>query len=414
MAAFMSGLLGGLGGGLLDRERQQHEDKVRDAESRKRILETVMNNPDTRPEDKQAILKILISPGGLDQPKGKGKGKGKGNPDAGNPLHDFLDRLSGLGSGGGGIGTPPFIAPGMRAEGSPPPPVTPQSLTVPPMPSQGATGQPGATEKPETSQPTGKPNQALSVPAMPQQGIFKTQAEKDQEEIDRQKRYYQEVVKPEKEEERKALEEHEDKLIKAGQAREDAKLQAAQDREDARQHALDTRMKLQEGFQLEMEGIKERAAENRERIRDAAQLRLTDAKTADVIDKQGRIERQKNVSETLKSLQQQITTATGLLKSREAEAQKQSWWKFWQDSPDTKSAQEDIDNAKSALAFLTDHKTAVIEGKENMDEVTAKTEDILRNGQPTWSQSNWVKEHPGKDVTKAALLAKQQGLQVVP
>src|SRR5260221_8487541 len=94
MAAFMGGLLGGIGKGLLDRERKQHEDKVRDNESRQRILQSVMNNPDTRPEDKQAILKILITP--ADEAKGKGKGKGQGK----NPLHDFLDRL------GGDIGGP--------------------------------------------------------------------------------------------------------------------------------------------------------------------------------------------------------------------------------------------------------------------------------------------------------------------
>jgi hypothetical protein len=444
--AFVSGLLGGFGKTALENKRKKHEEDMREVEGRKRILENVLNNPDTRPEDRQAILKILLTPSSGDS-GGKGKGKGKGKQ-ANDPVQQFMDMLGGMGTGaqatpaaGGGtggaqggspaapqtgsgsFGEVPTTGPGgyagprvlppsnddiaVRRGGGPVPDPDQQPFSVAPMP--GASN--GAGTTPTTN---GKSTAPLSVKAMPTQGIFKTQAEKDQEQIDFEKRHYEEVVKPEKEAERKALADREDLLIRAGNEREDAKLKAQQERDDARQLALDTRMKSQEAFQERMARMREDSASNRQMRHDAAMLRLTDSKAADAMDKQAVVERQKNISETLKLMQQQLTSATGLLKSREAEAEKRGLMSFWKDAPDTKSAMEDVENATAAISYLTDHKTAVISGKEDMDEVTAKTDDILRNGQPQWSSSAWSKANPGKDVKAAELAAMKAGMKVVP
>jgi hypothetical protein len=427
MGDFLGGLLSGVGKGLLDRERKQHDDKIRDNESRQRILESVMNNPDTRPEDKQAILKILITP------SDQGSGKGKGKKQASNPLHDFIDKVGGMMGGATGSassnssGTVPTKGPGGYSGpdvlpasnddiaggptprgGGPVPDPAQKPLSVPQMPS-------GASASPANGKPAGANGQGLSVPPMPQKGIFKSQQEKDQEQIDREKNFYEQVTKPEKEADQKALQDREDKLIQAGHDREDAKEKAQQLRDDARQRALDTRMKSQQGFQERMEEMRARSAENRDRIRSAEQFKLTDSKTYAAMGKQNQAERQKSVSETLKSLQQQITTSTGVMKSRESEASKQPSYEFWKNAPDTKSAKEDIENANAAYQFLTDHKTAVIEGKEDMDDITEKTEDIVRNGVPIQSKAEWVKNNPDrKDADQVMQKLARTGVKVVP
>ncbi len=423
MAAFMSGLLSGFGSTLLEQKRKKHEEDLRAAESRKRILETVMNNPDTKPGDKQELLKILITPdvgtsGGKE--KGKGKGKQQGGGDA---LSQFLERLGGMnveGKASPGAGGGPSGASGGAAASPAPPQPSPEDsqfapregsvpgkFSVPPMPS-------GATNGAGKAQPTGSGSQPLSVKPMPTQGIFKTTQEKNQEEIDLEKARYEQITGPEKDKERKAVQDREDALIKAGNERKDAELKAQQEREDARQLALDTRLKSQQGFQERMERMRENATSDRQMSHDAAVLRLTDSKAADALGKQATAERQKNISETLKLMQQQLTGATGLLKSREAEAEKRGLMQFWKDAPDTQGAMEDVENAKAAISYLTDHKTAVISGKEDMDEVTAKTEDIIRNGQPEWSSSAWSQKNPGKDVKVAELAAMKAGMKVVP
>jgi hypothetical protein len=425
MAAFVSGLLGTLGGSLLDHEQQQHAEKVAEVKNRQDALKAFLSSPDLTPEARIAGFKALLAAAPDKQEKGK---KGKGKQAASDPLSQFMDMLGGSqgkatsGAGGGpgggqGATTATPAAPQASPEDSqfaPREGSTPASLAIPPIPGTQATGQPGAQNGAGTTPTNGKSAAPLSVKPMPTQGIFKSQADKDQEQLDFEKRRYEQVVKPEKEAERKALQEREDELIRAGNEREDAKLKAQQQRDDARQLALDTRMKSQEAFQERMATMREHASSDRQMRHDAATLRLTDSKAADALDKQATAERQKNISETLKLMQQQLTSSTGLLKSREAEAEKRGWTSFWKDAPDTQSAMEDVENAKAAITYLTEHKTAAISGKEDMDEVTAKTEDILRNGQPQWSRAAWAQANQGKDVKAAELAAMKAGMKVVP
>jgi hypothetical protein len=253
-----------------------------------------------------------------------------------------------------------------------------------------------------------------TVPTPPQRKVFKTEQDKQDEEIAFEKRKQSEVIGPEKRAEEAATEERERLRIKGEEERQDARDKTTMERQEATQKALDMRLKNQQGFQLSLERLKELAADNRERMREASQWKLTDTKAGDALEKQAIAERAKNVSETLKTLQAQLTQATTVQKQREAEAEKRGWTSFWKDSVDVTSAAEDIENAKAAITFLTDNKADVISGKKDMDEITGKTEDILRNGQPQWSRGAWSAANPGKDVEKASLAAMKQGLKVVP
>lgn len=266
-----------------------------------------------------------------------------------------------------------------------------------------------------------------SVPEPPARKIFKTEKDLEDEQIRLEKRRAEEVTGPEKREEEKARLEEETTREKAAQEREDVRQQAQDLRDDMRQQAMDLRLKNQQGFQLSLERLREIASENRERIRDSAMFRLTDVKASDALDKQARVERAKNITSTLGDLQKQLTQATNVWKAKTAQVaamQKQAAANpvhqmfglgvDFSQLPDVTAAQQDIENAKAAISYLTANKSAVIDGKADMDEVTAKTEDIMRNGQPQWSKSAWSAANPGKDADRAALQAMKQGLKVIP
>ena len=386
-----SGLLGGLIEGyssqMLKKADLQHQQEMEDKQNRISYLKAAIGSGQLTPDALNAAIDELgeITGGG-----GGKKGKGGGGL-------DILKKLAGH--------------------------VSQQQLPTPfqqrvPETSGGSTErtlgdvpQPERRTAQEMSSLTGSLGQ---TPTPPQRKVYKTAQDEEDERIRLAKRMQTEVTGPAKQAEEEAEQKREETRLASEETRAAARDKATQDRADATQHALDTRLKNQQSFQERIERMRETAADNRERLRDVVQFRLTDSKAADALEKQATAERAKNVSETLKGLQQQITTATGLLKSRESEAQKQSWYQFWKDSPDTVSAQEDIANAQAAFTFLTDHKTAVIQGKEDMDEITAKTEDILRNGQPQWSRAAWAAANPGKDVEKASIAAMKQGLKVGP
>jgi hypothetical protein len=255
-----------------------------------------------------------------------------------------------------------------------------------------------------------------SVPTPPKRKIYKTDRDREDEAIAFDKRREQEITGPADERRAKAEDERQ-------KAREDA----AQERAEANQRALDLRLKNQQSFQLSLERLKQSAADNRERMRNANEVRSMDRKAGDVLDKQNMTERQKNITSTLNDLQKQLTQATNVWKAKEAEAanmrkqaeanpvhQALGLGVDWSKLPDVQAAKEDIDNAKAALAYFNDHKTAVAQGKEDMDEITAKTEDILRNGQPEWSRAAWSEANSGKDAEKASIAAMKQGFKVVP
>jgi hypothetical protein len=255
-----------------------------------------------------------------------------------------------------------------------------------------------------------------SIPLPPKRKIYKSAEDQENEELAFEKRREEEVTGPAEERRQKAEDE-----------RQAARDRDAQARADATQRALDLRLKNQQNFQLSLERLKQAASDNRERMRNANEVRVMDRKAAETLDKQNIAERQKGVSSTLSDLQKQLTQATAVWKQKESEAanmrkladanpihQKLGLGVDWSKLPDVQAAQEDIENAKAALVFFNDHKTGVIQGKEDMDDITAKTEDILRNGQPEWSRSSWSQANPEKDAEKASIAAMKQGFKVVP
>jgi hypothetical protein len=385
--ALLSGLVSGYSQQMLKKIDLQHQEEMQDKQNRVSYLRAAISSGQLTDDAMSAAIDEL---GEI-----TGGGGGKKGKDGGGGL-DLLKKIAGHVSkqqlptpfeskvqGQGGSQE--------RTLGDVPQPERGAAQTV-----QGLTGSLGQT------------------PTPPQRKVYKTSEDEQDEKIAGAKSMQQEVTGPA--EKQRADEEAARQAARDADLdkREAAREKAAADRAEATQHALDVRTRNQQAFQERIERMREQAADNRERMRDAATFKLTDSKAGDQLEKVATAERAKNISETLKGLQAQITQATGLLKTREAEAQKQSWYQFWKDSPDTKSAQEDIGNAQAAVTFLTDHKTAVIQGKEDMDDITAKTEDILRNGQPQWSRSQWLAAHAGGDAEKASIAATKKGLKVVP
>lgn len=393
--ALISGLIEGYTGQMLKKRDMEHQQEQEDRRNRIDYLRVAISSGQLKPDAMNAAVDEL----------GEITGEGSGGKKGKSSGTDILKRLLGK--------------------------VTPQQQPVPfeqRVAGEGGSRAPGLGEVPARMQapsaevaattPGGKVDPSKlgfgQVPTRPKPQIYKTPQEQQDEAIAFERRKEEEVTGPAEQRRLDAEAARQKERDDAAAAREAAREKAAQDRDDARQRALDVRLKNQQQFEERIKRMQEDAATNRERMRDAAQFRLSDSKAADALEKQAQAERAKNISETLKLMQQGLTQATGLLKSREAEAQKQPWYQFWKDAPDTASAAEDIENAKAAITFLTDHKTDVIAGKEDMDEITAKTEDIMRNGQPQWSRSQWAAANPGKDVEKASLAAMKAGMKVVP
>jgi len=457
MAAFFTGLLSGGASGLLDYEARQHKEKLDEIDKRREIIKVVMPSLPHDMQGRALELLLGISP---ETETGKGKGKGKGNADQQRDAayREFIDQVKGSGQvkptpgivagpGGppdiGGAGTagaagaagapagtigsartPPIIEPttgeAMGQAKTPPVfslPKVPgtqnlspsQQFSVPPMPQAPGT-------------------QALSVGAMPQNPFERAAQERAQEQIDLEKMKATQITGPEKEAEHKARMEEEAAKEKAQTERETAKDIATQEREDTKEKALNLRLKNQQNLQLSLERLKEVAADNRMSKHDAVLLRMTNIKAAEALERQAIQDRQKNITGTIADLQKQLTQATSVYKARESEAakmraqaaanpikQKLGMGVDWSQLPDVQAAQEDIDNAKAALAFLTDHKVGAVSGKEDLEDITAKTEDILRNGPQTQSKSDWIKNNPGRsDVDAVMLKLQKQGIKVIP
>jgi hypothetical protein len=386
--ALLSGLIEGYAGQKLKQADMQHAEEQANKKTRVEYLKAAIGSGQLTPDAMSAAIDELgeITGGGGGGKKGKGGGGG-------------LDMLKKLAGHVAQQQMPTPFEQKVQGEGG----SRERSLGDVPQPERGAA---------QTTQAlTGSLGQ---TPTPPQRKVFKTAQDEQDEKIAGAKRMQQEVTGPAEKERLDAEQKREETRLKSEEERQAARDKDAKDRAEATQHALDVRTKNAQAFQERMERLREAAAMDRERLRDVQMFKLSDVKASQGLEKVAMTDRAKNISETLKGLQAQITQATGLLKSREAEAQKQSWYQFWKDSPDTKSAQEDIANAQAAFTFLTDHKTSVIQGKEDMDDITAKTEDILRNGQPEWSRGAWAAANPGKDPEKASIAATKQGLKVVP
>jgi hypothetical protein len=193
---------------------------------------------------------------------------------------------------------------------------------------------------------------------------------------------------------------------------------------------LNAQLTIKQNFDDHLQQMRDASAERRERMRSADEIRLYDKRAGDALDKQNKQSLQKEVSENLSSLQKQLTDSTRVFMQAQAagnklneDAQKQTkWQRFWtpidlSKEPDTQEASSQIDNAKAAIGYLTQHKDKVIQGKEDIDEVNDNVQDILRNGPHVLKKSDFFADNPGAteaDWQQQAAEAKQNGWEIRP
>jgi hypothetical protein len=388
MGGFISGLIGGYTDQMIKKEKLSHDEEIANKKARSDVLSAALASGRLTTEAQDAALDQLM------ELSGGGKGK-KGGPDIKGMFSKLIGRyhqqqIPSLEEAtaqkqqqGGGVsrGT-------QRTTQAP-------FEEVPPAPKAGAGIEP--------------------VPQGPAKGkVFKTTEELADEDIAAKKKLYERVTGPEKRKEEEAAAERERIRQKAQDEREDTRIAEQEKRDNARQAAMDARLKQTQGFQERMKRMEIAAANDRELKREIAQFRLTDSKTADALEKTAIQQRRMALTSTLSNLEASITQATGLQKSREAEGAKKGWTQFWKDNPDIEGAKQERENALAARDFLNEHKDAIINGKEDMDEMVGKANDIIREGPTEWSRSVYVNENPGKDANKAAIEARKKGMKVVP
>jgi hypothetical protein len=359
---FINGLIGGYAGELEKKKDAEYEQEKETRKNRLQYVTAAIASGKLEPAAMDAALDEMDELTGGSK---KGKGKGKGGFQA----RDAIKRLVGQFHDQMGEQPVPFEkrmkpqAPGADATGAAAPAgdtgggTPPASLgEVPTRPGAAAPAAPAAGATP--SEPPTRP------------GVFQTPAEEGQADFERNKPTldYQAA--------------QEEKKQKHLDTREDIKAKEAQEREDARQHALDLRQKNQQAFQLQMERLREGASMDRELKSQSFQMKLTDDKQAAAIDKETQTQRNTIYNGTLTSFRQQLAQASSLLKSREGEAQRQSWYQFWKDSPDVLGAKQDIENLQSTVNFLERNRADVSSGKVDMTDIVDQAEDILLNGVP--------------------------------
>ena len=368
---FIPGLIQGYTGQLEKKKDMQYQQEKEERAARVEVLTKALSDPTLRPEARDAALKELNEIHGGKKQKDGGPG-------------DILKRLIGefhsqyqpvpqqFGAQAQGAAPASAAAPATGEEAQPPLTAAPPYSAAPAPASLGEVPvRPGAAA-PAAPPGGGAPAAASATPSEPPQrpGVFQTPAEEGQAEFARQKPLLDYQAKQEE-----LKQQHLD-------TREDRKLKEQQDREDARQAALALRQKNQEAFQERMARLREIAAADRQSKSESFQIRLTDQKQADAMDKQAAARRNTEYNGTLTSFRQQLAQAQALLRSRESEAQKTSWYEFWKDSPDVKGAREDITNLQSTVNFLERNRGAVVSGTADIDDIVDQAEDILTNGVP--------------------------------
>lgn len=392
---FISGLVGAYSQQMLRKMDLEHQTEQEDRKNRVSYLQAAIGSGKLTPDAMNAAIDELgeITSGG-------GKKGGE--------RLDILKKL--IGKVAHPQGPTPFEQRVPGEGGS-----RPQTIGDIPAPTRAATAQAAASTP-------GKVDLSKaglgSIPLPPKRGkVFKNQQDFDNEQLAFEQKREEEVTGP-----------AERRRAQAEDERQAARDKAAQERADTTQRALELRLRNQQAFELSMQRLKDASAENRERMRNAAEVRAMDRKAGDALDKQNMAERQKSVTSTLADLQKQLTQATNVWKSKQAEAdsmakqaaaspvhQMLGMGVDWSKLPDVQAAQDDIDNAKAALTFFNDNKADIIGGKADMDEITAKTEDILRNGQPQQSRSEWMQANPGRtDVDDVMRKLMKQGVKITP
>lgn len=357
---FINGLIGGYAGQL---EKKKDAEYAEEKESRKNRLQFVTAAIASGKLEPAAMDAALDEMDELTGSKKGGKGgKGKGGFQA----RDAIKRLVGQFHDQMGEQPVPFEkrmqSPGAEATGAAAPAGDTGGSTPPASLGEVPT-RPGAA-----ATPAGGGGTSDEPPKRP--GVFQTPAEEGQAEFERNKPTLDFQAKQEE-----AKQTHLD-------TREDKKLKDQQDREDARQAALDLRQKNQQAFQLQIEHLREAASLDRQTKSESFQIRFTDQKQADAMDKQAQARRNTVYNGTLTSFRQQLAQAQTLLRSREAEAQRKSWYEFYKDSPDVAGAKEDITNLQSTVNFLERNRADVTSGKLDMSDVVDQAEDIMLNGVP--------------------------------
>lgn len=354
--SFLGGLISGYAGLTLEKERREHEEELSDRNNRISVVSAALNSGRLTPEAQEAALDEL------DELTGLGGKKGQKSP-----IRTVIGRLIGR--------------PGQQQQ------VTPYTQRVPgegaqmPPPNFGQIPQRKGAEKNQV--PTLAP-----VPARPKVKIALSDQDLMERDIAGKKREFEEVEKPKLQQEHEYRMEEEKARIE-GEAK---KAQESQDRQDARQRYAflhqtameEVRQSYQDRREQTLEAFRQLQETQRQKdLGDREDKKFQDA--MDTLAKKQKADLVKRTATDLDNLEKQ--TSSAILKLKQQIDKEGLLVKAGLESselqPEAEEQQKQLTNIQDAKRYFAAHQKAVLDGKENYEDVDEQVQMIQRFGATT-------------------------------